>query len=72
MSGDQHFRPKACGTFVLEEIFRDRDLDFVLLLSSLSGVLGGLGLLGYASANVFLDAFAAREALERSACRGSP
>ena len=59
-SGDQHFRPKAYGTFVLEEIFRDRDLDFVLLLS-LSGVLGGLGLLGYASANVFLDAFAARE-----------
>jgi acyl carrier protein len=32
-----------------------------MLLSSLSGVLGGLGLLGYASANIFLDAFASRE-----------
>jgi NADP-dependent 3-hydroxy acid dehydrogenase YdfG/acyl carrier protein len=60
-AGDQHFRPKARGLFVLEELFRGRDLDFVLLLSSLSGVLGGLGLLGYASANIFLDAFAARE-----------
>ena len=60
-SADQHFRPKAHGTLVLEELLRGRDLDFVLLLSSLSGVLGGLGLLGYASANIFLDAFAARE-----------
>ena len=58
---DQHFRPKAHGTFILEELLRRRDLDFVMLLSSLSGVLGGLGLLGYASANIFLDAFAARQ-----------
>jgi acyl carrier protein len=58
---DQHFRPKAHGTFVLEELLRGREVDFVMLLSSLSGVLGGLGLLGYASANIFLDAFAARE-----------
>ncbi len=54
----EHFRPKAQGLFVLEELFRDRDLDFVLLLSSLSGVLGGLGLLSYSAANIFLDAFA--------------
>jgi acyl transferase domain-containing protein/acyl carrier protein len=60
-AAEQHLRPKAHGTIVLEELLRGRDLDFVLLLSSLSGVLGGLGLLGYASANIFLDAFAARE-----------
>ena len=60
-AADQHFRPKAHGLFVLEELFRGTELDFVLLLSSLSAVLGGLGLLGYASANIFLDAFAARE-----------
>jgi acyl carrier protein/NADP-dependent 3-hydroxy acid dehydrogenase YdfG len=60
-AGDEHFRPKAHGLFVLETLVRGRDLDFVLLLSSLSGVLGGLGLLSYASANIFLDAFAARE-----------
>jgi acyl transferase domain-containing protein len=58
-AGEQHFRPKAHGLFVIEELFRGRELDFVLLLSSLSGVLGGLGLLAYASANIFLDAFAA-------------
>ena len=57
----EHFRPKAQGLFVLEELFRDRPLDFVLLLSSLSGVLGGLGLLSYSAANIFLDAFAARQ-----------
>jgi acyl carrier protein/NADP-dependent 3-hydroxy acid dehydrogenase YdfG len=57
----EHFRPKAQGLFVLEELFRDRDLDFVLLLSSLSGVLGGLGLLSYSAANIFLDAFGAHQ-----------
>jgi acyl transferase domain-containing protein len=57
----EHFRPKAQGMYALEELFRNRDLDFVLLLSSLSAVLGGLGLLSYSAANTFLDAFAARE-----------
>lgn len=61
VASTQHFRPKAQGLFVLEELFRARDLDFVLLLSSLSGVLGGLGLLSYSAANIFLDAFAAHE-----------
>jgi acyl transferase domain-containing protein len=57
-TGEQHFRPKAQGAFVLEELFRGKELDFCLLLSSLSGVLGGLGLLAYSAANIFLDAFA--------------
>jgi acyl transferase domain-containing protein/acyl carrier protein len=57
----EHFRPKAEGLYILEELFRDRDLDFVLLISSLSAVLGGLGLLSYSAANVFLDAFAGRQ-----------
>jgi acyl transferase domain-containing protein len=60
-TGEAHFAPKARGLIVLEELFRDRDVDFVLLLSSLSGVLGGLGLLTYASANIFLDAFAEQQ-----------
>jgi acyl transferase domain-containing protein len=64
-AAEQHFAPKAHGTFVVEELFRGRDLDFVFLLSSLSGVLGGLGLLGYASANIFLDAFAAQQNQEK-------
>jgi len=60
-AGSAHFRPKAQGLYVLEDLFRDRDLDFVMLLSSLSAVLGGLSLMNYAAANIFLDAFAARE-----------
>jgi acyl transferase domain-containing protein len=58
---ERQLGPKARGMLVLEETLRGRPLDFWLLLSSISGVLGGLNLLPYASANVFLDAFAARQ-----------
>jgi acyl carrier protein len=54
----QQFQPKAVGLMVLDELLRDKKLDFVLLLSSLSAVLGGLNLAAYSAANVFLDAFA--------------
>jgi acyl transferase domain-containing protein/acyl carrier protein len=58
---ERHFAPKARGALVLRELLRGRGCDFCLLLSSLSSVLGGLGYLGYAAGNAFLDAFA-REA----------
>jgi acyl transferase domain-containing protein/acyl carrier protein len=51
------FRPKIRGLFVLESILKDRELDFCLLQSSLSSILGGLGYVAYASANIFMDAF---------------
>jgi acyl transferase domain-containing protein len=53
------FAPKVEGVVILDELLRDHDLDFILLLSSLSAVLGGLNLTAYASANLFLDSFAA-------------
>jgi acyl carrier protein len=53
------FRPKVEGVHVLEEVLDGRPVDFCLMLSSLSVVLGGLGLLCYASANAYLDAVAA-------------
>ena len=53
-----HFQSKVHGTFVLEKLLRTYDLDFCLLFSSLSSVLGGLAFLGYTAGNVFLDAFA--------------
>jgi acyl transferase domain-containing protein/SAM-dependent methyltransferase/acyl carrier protein len=56
-----HFRPKAAGLYILEEELRGAPLDWVLLLSSLSSVLGGLGFAAYAAGNAFLDAFAARQ-----------
>ncbi len=56
-----HFRPKAHGLMILEEVLRGQPLDFVFLLSSLSATLGGLGLAAYAASNLFLDAFAAQK-----------
>lgn len=55
---DLHFRAKVHGTRVLEEIFKDKSLDFFALISSLSTVLGGLGTATYAAGNHFLDALA--------------
>lgn len=55
---DQHFAPKAHGLAVLARALGDHSPDFVVLMSSLSAILGGLGFLPYASANLFMDAFA--------------
>ncbi|GAB4194997.1 MAG: hypothetical protein OHK0022_11420 [Roseiflexaceae bacterium] len=57
---EAHFRPKAYGLYALEQALGDRPLDFCLLFSSLSAVLGGLGFGAYAAANAFMDAFAQR------------
>lgn len=53
-----HFRSKLHGTLALEKALEGRELDFCLLFSSLSSILGGLGFGAYAAANAFLDAFA--------------
>jgi acyl transferase domain-containing protein len=54
----RHLRPKALGAMVLAAACRGLPLDFVVLVSSLSSVLGGLGMAAYAAANCWLDAFA--------------
>lgn len=51
------FQAKVKGVMVLNNILKDRHLDFCLTVSSLSPILGGLGLVAYASANFFMDAF---------------
>ncbi|MGD1905432.1 MAG: beta-ketoacyl synthase N-terminal-like domain-containing protein [Leptolyngbyaceae cyanobacterium] len=50
--------PKVEGTRVLEEIFQATPLDFLLLFSSLSALVGGAGQVDYCAANAYLDAFA--------------
>ncbi len=50
--------PKVAGTRVLESLFAPRELDFLVLASSLSSLLGGLGQIDYTAANAFLDAYA--------------
>ncbi|HYP40298.1 MAG TPA: SDR family NAD(P)-dependent oxidoreductase, partial [Chloroflexia bacterium] len=55
---EAQFMPKAHGLSVLEEALHGRKLDFCLLFSSLSAILGGFGFASYASANAYMDAFA--------------
>ncbi|MCA0354199.1 MAG: SDR family oxidoreductase [Chloroflexi bacterium] len=57
---EQHFQPKVHGLYALERVLGDRSLDFCVLFSSLSSVLGGLGFSAYVAANSFMDAFAHR------------
>lgn len=54
---EQQFRSKVYGVLALEKALQNRELDFCLLLSSLSSVLGGLGFVAYSAANIFMDAF---------------
>lgn len=50
--------PKVQGARVLDAIFRDSDLDFLVLFSSVASVLGEFGQADYCGANAYLDAFA--------------
>jgi acyl transferase domain-containing protein/acyl carrier protein len=54
------FVPKVYGTINLARAVAEQPLDFCLLNSSLSSVLGGVGMLSYASVNSFMDAFASQ------------
>ncbi|MGL5796187.1 MAG: SDR family oxidoreductase, partial [Waterburya sp.] len=51
------FQTKVYGIFVLEKLLQGQELDFCQLTSSLASVLGGLGLISYSAANIFMDAF---------------
>jgi acyl transferase domain-containing protein len=59
---DAQFASKAYGVLELDAALAGRDLDFVLLMSSLAAVLGGLGFAAYSAANAFMDSFARRQA----------
>lgn len=63
---DGHFQAKAHGALVLEELLDGRSLDFCLLLSSLTSVLGGIGQAAYAASNIYLDSFARKHNRSRS------
>jgi acyl transferase domain-containing protein len=57
---ETQFRPRLKAAAVLEQVLEGRALDFCLLISSLSAVLGAVGSVAYTAAHAFLDAFAAR------------
>lgn len=54
--------PKVQGTLVLASLFQESPLDFWVLCSSLSSLLGGFGQVDYCAANAFLDCFAHTDA----------
>ncbi|MEH2452812.1 beta-ketoacyl synthase N-terminal-like domain-containing protein [Nostoc sp.] len=55
------FKSRANGLFVLEKVLQGRELDFYLLISSLSSILGGLRSVAYSAANIFIDIFAQKQ-----------
>ncbi|MCK4258241.1 MAG: SDR family NAD(P)-dependent oxidoreductase [Halanaerobiales bacterium] len=55
---DQVFNPKVFGTWVLEKITRNEDLDFFVMFSSGQSILGEPGYGDYTAANSYLDSFA--------------
>ncbi len=50
--------PKVAGTRVLDQLLQDTRLDFFVMCSSRSSILGGFGNVDYCAANAYLDAFA--------------
>jgi acyl transferase domain-containing protein/acyl carrier protein len=65
---ETHFQGKVYGLYTLEKVLQGRELDFCLLFSSNASILGGLGSVAYAAANLFMDAVAQR----RSQRPGAP
>ncbi|MBE9230400.1 SDR family NAD(P)-dependent oxidoreductase [Cuspidothrix issatschenkoi LEGE 03284] len=52
------FAPKIDGTLVLDRVFQDVNLDWLVLCSSLNAMQGTFGQIDYCAANAFQDAFA--------------
>jgi acyl transferase domain-containing protein/acyl carrier protein len=49
---------KVDGTLILESLLHQDCPDFLLLCSSINGIIGAVGAVDYTAANAFLDAFA--------------
>ena len=49
--------PKVYGAWVLDDLTKDQELDFMIYCSSIASVFGGAGQGDYAAANSYLDAF---------------
>ena len=65
---ERQFRAKVAGTQALRAALEGVPLDFVVLQSSLSALLGGLGFSAYAAGNLYMDALA--QALSRETSGG--
>lgn len=67
---DQEIRnvlsPKIEGVIALDEATKNESLDFFVMFSSLSAILGNVGQCDYSYANAFMDAFAKHRQQQRS------
>lgn len=54
-----HFPVKTKGLEVIQKVVEEYPVSFVAIMSSLSSILGGLGMVGYAGANQFMDSMVA-------------
>ncbi|MEL6931231.1 MAG: KR domain-containing protein, partial [Cyanobacteria bacterium J06600_6] len=54
---DKQLQEKVQGLITLDRICGNLELDFFLLQSSLSSVVGGVGFTAYTAANIFMDTF---------------
>lgn len=52
------FKEKVQKLYFLEKVLQNKKLDFYILQSSLSSIVGGIGLAAYSAANQVIDAFA--------------
>ncbi len=50
-------KPKIDGSFILNSVTSDENLDFFVLFSSITSILGGQGQGDYTAANSYLDSF---------------
>ena len=55
LSADLLYVLHCIGSVILHELSLTMDLDFFIMFSSISGILGNVGQVAYAAANSFLD-----------------
>jgi len=51
--------PKILGTWVLDTLTQNENMDFFILFSSIAAILGGVGQSDYVAANSYMDTYAA-------------
>ncbi|WP_072988698.1 non-ribosomal peptide synthetase [Clostridium cavendishii] len=53
--------PKIQGTWILDQVTKQDKLDFMVLFSSITAILSGIGQGDYTAANAYLDSFASQQ-----------